>query len=202
MPESSLSGAGSDRLEGHGGIPAFAGNGTCPIALVGKYIQLHDAYISVVEALKHGGIASHATVNIKWINSEELNEGNAHGTSGRRKRHSGAPADSATAALTARSPPSIMPVPTRSPSWDSAWVCSWRLWSTARNVAGLEDAHSIELDPQTPHPVIALLPDQKRRGGHRRNPSSGGLSLCSGQTLQGVSPVRPGGDPRAPQTPL
>ena len=43
------------------------------IALVGKYIQLHDAYISVVEALKHGGIAQHATVNIKWVDSELLN---------------------------------------------------------------------------------------------------------------------------------
>lgn len=42
------------------------------IALVGKYIALHDAYISVVEALKHGGIAEHATVNIKWVDSEEL----------------------------------------------------------------------------------------------------------------------------------
>ena len=46
------------------------------IALVGKYIQLHDAYISVVEALKHGGIFQHATVNIKWVDSEELNEEN------------------------------------------------------------------------------------------------------------------------------
>ena len=42
------------------------------VALVGKYIQLHDAYISVVEALKHGGIFSRATVNIKWIDSEPL----------------------------------------------------------------------------------------------------------------------------------
>ena len=42
------------------------------VALVGKYIQLHDAYISVVEALKHGGIYSHATVNIKWIDSETV----------------------------------------------------------------------------------------------------------------------------------
>lgn len=47
------------------------------IALVGKYISLHDAYISVVEALKHGGIASHATVNIHWINSEDVTEENA-----------------------------------------------------------------------------------------------------------------------------
>ena len=40
------------------------------VALVGKYTQLHDAYISVVEALEHGGIFSRATVNIKWVDSE------------------------------------------------------------------------------------------------------------------------------------
>ena len=44
------------------------------IALVGKYTQLHDAYISVVEALKHGGIAERATVNLKWVDSETLTE--------------------------------------------------------------------------------------------------------------------------------
>ena len=42
------------------------------IALVGKYVQLHDAYISVVEALKHGGIASRVNVNIRWVDSEEI----------------------------------------------------------------------------------------------------------------------------------
>ncbi len=46
------------------------------VALVGKYIQLHDAYISVVEALKHGGIFSRATVNIKWIDSETVTADN------------------------------------------------------------------------------------------------------------------------------
>lgn len=46
------------------------------IALVGKYTQLHDAYISVVEALKHGGIAERATVNLKWVDSETLTEEN------------------------------------------------------------------------------------------------------------------------------
>ena len=46
------------------------------VALVGKYIQLHDAYISVVEALKHGGIYSHTTVNIKWIDSETVTADN------------------------------------------------------------------------------------------------------------------------------
>ena len=42
------------------------------IAMVGKYIQLHDAYLSVVEALKHGGIAARANVKIRWVDSEEI----------------------------------------------------------------------------------------------------------------------------------
>ena len=46
------------------------------VALVGKYTQLHDAYLSVVEALKHGGISCKAKVEITWIDSEELNEKN------------------------------------------------------------------------------------------------------------------------------
>ena len=55
------------------------------VALVGKYIQLHDAYISVVESLKHGGVASRASVNIKWIDSETVtaeNVGELLGDSG------------------------------------------------------------------------------------------------------------------------
>lgn len=42
------------------------------VALVGKYTQLHDAYISVVEALKHGAVANRARVHIKWIDSETV----------------------------------------------------------------------------------------------------------------------------------
>ena len=42
------------------------------VALVGKYTALHDAYISVVESLKHGGFAHNAQVNIKWVNSEDV----------------------------------------------------------------------------------------------------------------------------------
>src|SRR5699024_6276858 len=44
------------------------------IALVGKYVQLHDAYLSVAEALKHGGIASRASVKIRWVDAEEVTE--------------------------------------------------------------------------------------------------------------------------------
>lgn len=51
-------------------------NKTVKIAIVGKYTQLHDAYLSVVEALKHGGISCRAKVELDWIDSEELTEKN------------------------------------------------------------------------------------------------------------------------------
>lgn len=47
------------------------------VALVGKYVMLHDAYLSVAEALRHGGIVNDATVEIKWVNSEEVTRENA-----------------------------------------------------------------------------------------------------------------------------
>ena len=48
------------------------------IALVGKYVELHDAYISIVEALNHGGLANDSNVEIKWINAEDVTEENSH----------------------------------------------------------------------------------------------------------------------------
>ncbi len=48
------------------------------VALVGKYTALHDAYISVVEALKHGGIAERATVNIKWVGGRHNRGGQSY----------------------------------------------------------------------------------------------------------------------------
>ncbi|HIR14662.1 MAG TPA: CTP synthase [Candidatus Choladousia intestinavium] len=129
------------------------------VALVGKYIQLHDAYISVVEALKHGGIASHATVNIKWINSEELNKENADELLGDVDGilvPGGFGDRGIDGKITAIHYARVHKIP-------FLGLClgmQLAIVEYARNVAGLEDAHSIELDPQTPHPVIALLPDQ------------------------------------------
>lgn len=129
------------------------------IALVGKYIQLHDAYISVVEALKHGGISNKATVNIKWIDSEAVTDENVdkllddvdgilvpggfgdRGIEGKIK--------AITYARTHKVP--------------FLGLCLGMQLSIvefARNVIGFNDAHSIELDPSTTHPVIALMPDQ------------------------------------------
>ena len=129
------------------------------IALVGKYIQLHDAYISVVEALKHGGIAHHATVNIKWVDSELLNEENVEEVLG---TVSGilVPGGFGDRGIDGK----IVAIQyAREHNVPFLGLClgmQLAIVEFARHICGLEDAHSIELNPNTTHPVIALLPDQ------------------------------------------
>ena len=129
------------------------------IALVGKYIQLHDAYISVVEALKHGGIAQHATVNIKWVDSELLNNSNVEEVLGDMDGilvPGGFGDRGIEGKITAIEFARIRKIP-------FLGLCLGMQLSVvefARHVVGYNDAHSIELDPNTTHPVIALLPEQ------------------------------------------
>ena len=130
------------------------------VALVGKYIHLHDAYISVVEALKHGGIAEHATVHIKWIDSEQLNEENVDEMLGDVSGilvpggFGGRGIDGKIVAIHYARTHKI-------PFLGLCLGMQLAIVEYARNVAGLKDAHSIELDPGTSHPVIALMPDQE-----------------------------------------
>ena len=131
------------------------------VALVGKYTQLHDAYISVVEALKHGGIASRATVNIKWVDSEDCHMKKMRMSCLVTYPVSLYRAVSATvvskvmilAAKYAREP-------YRSRYLGLCLGMQVAIIEFARHVCGFNDAHSIELDPNTTHPVIALMPDQ------------------------------------------
>lgn len=129
------------------------------IALVGKYVSLHDAYISVVEALNHGGITNHTTVNIKWIDSETVNEdtvdellGDCNGIvvpGGFGCRGIDGKIHAITYARTHNVP--------------FLGLClgmQLTIVEYARNILGYSDAHSIEFNPNTSHPVIALMPDQ------------------------------------------
>lgn len=129
------------------------------IALVGKYIQLHDAYISVVEALKHGGIASRATVNIRWIDSELLNENNIADLLGDVDAIL-VPGGFGNRGIEGK----IMAIEyARTHKVPFLGLClgmQLAIVEFARNVVGFHDAHSIELDSSTPHPVISLMPDQ------------------------------------------
>lgn len=129
------------------------------IALVGKYIQLHDAYISVVEALKHGGIASRATVNIRWIDSELLNENNIADLLGDVDAIL-VPGGFGNRGIEGK----IMAIEyARTHKVPFLGLClgmQLAIVEFARNVVGFHDAHSIELDSSTTHPVISLMPDQ------------------------------------------
>ena len=130
------------------------------VALVGKYIQLHDAYISVVEALKHGGVANSADVEIKWIDSELLNNDNVGemlsdvsgilvpGGFGDRGIEG-----KITAIKYARE--------NNVPFLGLCLGMQLAIVEFARDVIGYSDAHSVELKPDTTHPVIHLMPEQE-----------------------------------------
>lgn len=132
---------------------------TIRIGLVGKYTSLHDAYISVVEALKHGAIHHNATVDISWINSEEVTKENAEeyfkdidgiivpGGFGSRGM------DGKIHAIEYARTHNV-------PFLGLCVGMQLAIIEFARNVLDFKDAHSIELNPETTHPVIHLMPDQ------------------------------------------
>jgi CTP synthase len=139
------------------------------IALVGKYVQLEDAYLSVSEALRHAGALQGATVRIDWIDSERLEEGNGASEDDRREaRELLENADGIlipggfggrgiegkiAAARVARE--QLIPY---------LGIClgmQIAVAEFARHVAGMEGANSTEFDIETPYPVIDLLPEQK-----------------------------------------
>ncbi len=129
------------------------------VALVGKYTQLHDAYISVVEALKHGGVANHAEVHIKWVDSETVTKENVGEILG---DVSGilVPGGFGSRGIDGK----ILAIQyARENNIPFLGLCLGMQLSIvefARDVVGYTDAHSAELDPSTVHPVIHLMPDQ------------------------------------------
>ncbi len=129
------------------------------IALVGKYVSLHDAYISVVEALKHGGITNHATVHIKWIDSETVTSENVEELLGDCNGVL-VPGGFGSRGIEGK----ILAIQyARTHGVPFLGLClgmQLTIVEYARNVIGYTDAHSVELDPNTTHPVIALMPDQ------------------------------------------
>ena len=130
------------------------------IALVGKYTQLHDAYISVVEALKHGGVANYASVDIRWVDSELLTKENADellgGVSGII-----VPGGFGDRGIEGMVLAAQYARENKIPYFGICLGMQIALIEFARNVLGYTDAHSVELSPETTHPVIHLMPDQE-----------------------------------------
>jgi CTP synthase len=129
------------------------------VALVGKYTSLHDAYLSVVEALKHGGIYHCSDVHIKWIESEDINSENIAGLL------SDVDGLIVPGGFGSRGIEGMITAITyaRENGLPYLGLClgmQLAIIEFARDKAGIHDAHSIEFDPETAHPVIALMPDQ------------------------------------------
>ncbi|AGK56063.1 CTP synthase [Bacillus sp. 1NLA3E] len=130
------------------------------IALVGKYVELQDAYISVVEAMKHAGYTFDADIDIKWINAEHVN---AENVAELLKEVDGilVPGGFGDRGVEGKI---LATQYAREQKVPFLGIClGMQLASVeyARNVLGLKGAHSSELNPETLHPVIDLLPEQK-----------------------------------------
>ena len=129
------------------------------IALVGKYIQLHDAYLSVVEALKHGGIFNNTTIDIKWVDSETVTDDNVAEILGDADGIL-VPGGFGDRGIEGKIKAITYARTNNIPFLGLCLGMQLSIVEFARNVVGYNDAHSIELDPSTTHPVIALMPDQ------------------------------------------
>ncbi|MCR5420790.1 MAG: CTP synthase [Lachnospiraceae bacterium] len=135
--------------------------GNVNIAIVGKYVSLHDAYLSVVEALKHGGIANRTEVNIIWIDSEELNRENADKLLGKLQGIL-VPGGFGLRGIEGK----ILAIEyARTKGIPFLGLClgmQLAIIEFARNVLGYADAASVEFDPDTPNPFIHLMPEQEQ----------------------------------------
>ena len=130
------------------------------ISLVGKYVSLHDAYISIVEALKHGGIENHANVNINWVNSEEVNPATVDAL---LKNSDGilVPGGFGDRGIEGKILAAQYARENNIPYFGICLGMQIAVIEYARNVLGYADANSSELNPDTEHPVIDLMPEQR-----------------------------------------
>jgi CTP synthase len=129
------------------------------IALVGKYTVLHDAYLSVVEALNHGSVFHNANVDIKWIPSETLTDENYEEL---LKDVSGiiVPGGFGDRGIDGKLLAIKYARENNVPFLGLCLGMQLAIVEFARNVVGFWDAHSAELNPATNHPVIHLMPEQ------------------------------------------
>lgn len=130
------------------------------IALVGKYIELHDAYLSVVESLIHGGIANESSVEIDWVDSETLVDDAS--TEERLKNADGiiVPGGFGSRGIEGMILAAKYARTHKVPYFGICLGMQIVVIEYARDVLGWKDAHTTEIDSSTTHPVIDLMPDQ------------------------------------------
>ena len=139
------------------------------IALVGKYVELHDAYLSVAESLRHGGIANDVVVDINWVNSEEIEE---NGVEKYLKDADGilVPGGFGDRGIEGKIKAITYARENKIPFFGICLGMQMAVVEFARNVAKLNDANSSEFG-DTAFPVIDLMPEQRdvdEKGGTMR----------------------------------
>ena len=141
-----------------------------PIALVGKYVELPDSYISVKEALKHAGLFHDRDIEIQWIHSEDIER---QGTDSLLKTACGivVPGGFGSRGVQGMTETARYARENKIPYLGLCLGLQVMVVEYARNVLGLESANSSEIDPDTAYPVIDILPEQRAitdKGGTMR----------------------------------
>jgi CTP synthase len=130
------------------------------IALVGKYVELHDAYMSVYESLMHAAVVNNVDVEIDWINSETVS-GEELEQALRKANGVLVPGGFGPRGIEGKIAGVRYAREHGLPYLGLCYGLHMMVIEAARNLLGLEGANSTEIDAQTPHPVIDLMPDQK-----------------------------------------
>ena len=133
---------------------------TVEIAIVGKYVALHDAYLSVVESLSHAGFDANADVKIRWVNAEEITADNVE------EALSGiggilVPGGFGDRGIEGKISAIRYARERNIPFFGICLGMQVSVIEYARSIVGLNGANSSEIDPATEYPVIDLLPEQK-----------------------------------------
>jgi CTP synthase len=153
------------------------------IALVGKYIKLEDAYLSVVESLRHAGIEHGTQIDVEWIDSEQLDSEEAR----ELLRHADGvlvPGGFGGRGIEGKIAAARVAREEGIPYLGICLGMQVAVAEFARHVADMPGANSTEFDPETPYPVIDLLPEQKE------------ISDLGGTMRLGADPVKLHGDTR------
>jgi CTP synthase len=133
------------------------------IALVGKYVQLEDAYLSVCEALRHAAAQQDSRLHIDWVDSESVSGDDGAAVRERLARADGIliPGGFGGRGIEGKIDAAAFAREQRIPFLGICLGMHVAVAEFARNVAGMEGANSTEMDMETPFPVIDLLPEQK-----------------------------------------
>lgn len=145
--------------------------GELEVALVGKYVSLHDAYLSVVESLDHAGYAFNRKVNIRWIDSEEIESADDLAPLFAGVDGIVVPGGFGSRGVEGKIRTIRFAREHKIPYLGLCLGMQCAVMEFARNVCGIQDAISSEFDADAAHPVIDLMPDQvdiEDKGGTMR----------------------------------